>query len=134
MFSQWWTIAELKKNGDYNQSDSLSMAIAQQSYDTAEDIATISKSELDILKQKLQSITTTLPSATTGRQEKQLGLIFGIAITLFSLFNYINTPEYNEQMKRDKQSICALTHISKIQEDHLSRLDFEVKANKWHII
>ena len=76
----------------------------------------------------------TLPLATTGRQEHQLGLIFGIAGTLFSLFNYINAPEYNEQIKRNKQSISALTHISRIQEDHLNHLDFEVKANRRHII
>ena len=34
-------IAKSKKNGDYNESNSLTRAIAQQSYDTAEDIATI---------------------------------------------------------------------------------------------
>ena len=76
----------------------------------------------------------TLPSATSGRQEHHLGLIFGIAGTLFSLFNYINTPEYDEQITRNKQSISTFTHISKIQEDKLNHLDFEVKANKRHII
>ena len=104
------TIAELKNTVGFNKSDSLSQAIAQQSYNTAEDIATIAYSELDILQRQLISSTITLPSATTGRQERQLGLIFGIAGTLFGLFNYINTPEYNEQTKRNKQSIEALTH------------------------
>ena len=39
------TIAELKKSGDFNDRDTLSRAIALQSYDTAEDIATIAYSE-----------------------------------------------------------------------------------------
>ena len=56
----------------------MTSAIAQQAYDTAEDIATIKYSELDIMERQLQSITMTLPSATSGRQEWQLGLIFGI--------------------------------------------------------
>ena len=123
------------QNKDFKQSsDSLTKAIAQQAYDTAEDIATIAYSELDIMERELQSLTQTLPSATTGRQKRQLGLIFGIAGTLFSLFNYINTPEYNEQITRNKHSISALTHIAKIQENHLNHLDFEVEANKRHII
>ena len=101
------TIAELKKTVGFNQSNSLSEAIAHQSFNTTKDIATIAYSELDILQRQLKSTTATLPSATTGRQERQLGLIFGIAGTLYSLFNYINTPEYNEQTKRNKQSIKA---------------------------
>ena len=128
------TIAELKNTAGFNKSDSLSQVIAQQAFNTAEDIATIAYSELDILQRQLISSTITLPSATTGRQERQLGLIFGIAGTLFSLYNYINTPEYNEQTKRNKQSIEALTHISRIQEHHLDHLDFEVEANRRHII
>ena len=44
------TIAELKKTQGFNQSDSLAEAIAQQSFNTAEDIATIAYSELDILQ------------------------------------------------------------------------------------
>ena len=92
------------------------MAIAQQSHDMAEDIATIAYSELDILERQLQSITLTVPLATTGRQKPQLRLIFGTAGTLFSLFNLINTPEYNEQTKRNKQPISALTHLTRIQE------------------
>ena len=87
------TIAELKKNGDYNEIHSLTKAITLKLYDTAADIAITAYSELDILKRQLQSITRTLPSATFGRQEHPLGLIFGVAGALFSLFNYINTAE-----------------------------------------
>ena len=84
------TVSELKKNGDFSESDSLSRAIAQQSYYTAEDIATITYSELDILDFQLQSITMKLPLATSGRQECQIGLIFGIAGTQLSS-THLNT-------------------------------------------
>ena len=67
-------------------------------YNTAEDIARIAYSELDILERQLQSITMTFPPATSDGQERQLGLIFSIAGTLFSLF----TPEYNEKITRNK--------------------------------
>ena len=72
------TIAELKNTMGFNKSDSLSQVIAQQAFNTAEDIATIAYSELDILQRQLISSTITLPSATSGRQERQLGLIFGM--------------------------------------------------------
>ena len=96
----------------------------------AEDIAAISYSEQVMMERQLQLITSTIPSATSGRQKRQLGIIFSIAGTLFGLFNYINTPEYNEQNTKNKHSVSAV----KIQEDHLCHLDFEVEANKRHII
>ena len=89
-----WSILQLSSVAQLGNGSAVS--------DIADDIATIAYSELDILKRQLQSITMTLPSATSDRQESQLGLIVGIAGTLFNLFNYINTPEYNEQIKRNK--------------------------------
>ena len=94
------TIGVLKKNGNYSDSDSLTQAITQQSYDPAEDIATIAYSELDILERQLQSITMALPSATSVDKNVTLTYL-RYSWPLFSLFNYINTPEYNEQMTRN---------------------------------
>jgi hypothetical protein len=98
--------------------------------ETSEYIINTSMDQLSAMKNNLLSVTSTLPEST-ARPERQIGILFGIGATLFSLYNYIITQSDTAQITRNINSISSLTHIAEIQEDHLKHFEIEMDTNRY---
>ena len=86
------------------------------------------------LQEALISMTDALPQSSSKLDKRQLGFLFGLAGTAFATENAERIFKLEKADYNGDQRVQTLTHITEIQENHLSHLDIKINSNERQIL